>query len=461
MKIIKSFSLLLLLAAPHACAMQEIIISSTIDDVKNIVYKENPVEEAALLLKVAESHGKKPLYVHTAILADNIPALDIFLQANPPKEQDAKQRTPLHCAFDEDNTGAITTLFKYPAMQECNLTGKARSKKALLQYCQEVERVYPRDKNPAAWIAMTAAITPPCNDNRTVNSILSGRREITQEFIDKGYVYIPESANNYHDKTYIDVLRTLLAASKKKEISLPDDICLKAQQHIISYELAHEDGAHLCGILHEFKEQADNPALSPLLKKVRYEIADFYAYEYIKADKSNMKSKHYESRKNDILARLTPDVKEHFDKDNNLTWELYKHALANNDLDVITKVRENTSIMDNPTTEWDNGLAMFRELNGLDSITALKRVQGGIAKIHVIAHLDPAFFKRAMNRRTANLLHDVSNKYSSGLVCVYDYVSDDRSPWRQYDPFYHYRKCTDPRLSATYLDRDNDEKKDQ
>ncbi len=462
MQTMKSLSLFLLLAAPHACAMnmQEIIISSTIDDVRNIVHKEKPVEEARLLLEVASSHGKKPLYTHTAILAGEIKALDIFLKAGAPKEQDAKKRTPLHCALDKDNTEAITVLFQYPEMREYDLTSKVKSKEMLRHYCQEVEKVSPREQNPSTWIAMTTAITPPYIEDKHGKlppfSIPSHMREITQEFIDKGYVYIPmfsEKDSAKYDAPYINSLRMLLGA---KEVSLPEDLRLKAQQCVISHHIRFGTISELVYIKQEFNDQANNPLISPLLKQIQYKMADHYAEQYLEA-KSNMSNTYYRSCKNCILLSLTPDVQEHFNQNNLLTWHLYRKALLNNDRDVINKIKQITSIADNQTTEWNNALAMCGELNAAPHVTDEMRLCA--AKITAIADLDPAFFRRSMNRKTANLIHDfgIQGGFDDLASRVYDYVSDDRIPLRQCNPFYQYRKCRDPHLATyiAYLDQDD------
>lgn len=442
MKTIKFLPLTLLFAVSYACAMSDDTVGHAIQAVRTITSHQDPVHEAKTLLKVAESQGTKlPLYLHTAILDNNMPALEIFLNANAPKNKDAKGRTPLVCAIDEDNAAAIAMLFKYPQMREYDLTNKVNSKETLRAYCHEVAQVAPRDQNPKAWIEMTTAIRDQSN------------LEITQEFIDNGQVYIPNYSKTNH-ASIDSAVENLLDKAKKKKITLPKDICTQAQQYLLSYQLDCADARSLCRTLEEFKEHADNPDLSPLLKQIRYDIAHQYALEYIHADKQ---SKYYECHKREILAHLTPDVKEYFDENNDLTWQLYMHAVANNDSDVIEKICETTSIMNDLATSLNNAIAMLHTLNNVSNApaNARQKAEQCIVKARAIAHLNSNLFKKAMKKSVANMMFDISQKYDSTLSQeVYDYVSDDRVPWRQYNLFYQYRKCTDPDLAAAQRDEE-------
>jgi hypothetical protein len=391
MKTIKSLSLLLLLAAPHVGAMQFTVASIT-QDINEVEESQNPAETARIKKIIADQHDMPVYYLHAAIAARKLKAAEAFIDTKISVAKDKKGNYPLDYALEDNFTAGVTLLLKnnINALNPTTLT--SCSLDTLNSFYKEKKQTTPPESAPTEWMRINTAV---------INSECSKR---IQPLIDNDLVYVPQAraGNNYYtedsvSKCHTDALKTLILLSSQSKVSIPEPLRQKAQHHIIN----------------------------------------FYAHHYAHND-SNSNA----SQLKNLLSNYKMPI-----ENKDMMFGAYRKSLyrlnlheTRDDSDTILNTLKKESPVD-LAAEWDSALKLL-DAKQTDANKQSENLNHFKDRAYVIFKLNPDM---VVDQKTANKIHDaLKDSYGSTsdaiLGHVYDFTSDDRNPWRKYDPFYYVRQ---------------------
>lgn len=410
MKTIKPLFLVLLLAVPYACAMEQLTINAIEKDIQDIEDSPNPRDTARAKILIAYQHGISQYYLHTAIATKKLKAAQGIIDAQSLEKADKADKNnkyPLDYALAGNFTDGIKLLLKhkisnlnpyYETVTSCPID-------ALECFCQEEKK---------------AKVIIPSSLAMIISAVINTQnKERIQILIDNELVHVPKPLGggmadpdnpnsgdlNERDGFYYAAhLTKLIALSSQSTISLPDRLCQQAKRYIISV----------------------------------YAYNSIYDYSHSSRARSYLK---------DALDKYQMPI-----ENKNIMFGLYTRLLSKmSDADLLDTLKKSNPI--DPTTEWEDAVAI------LDTIKSETDRRRFIDRAHTLFSLYPDMI---IDQTTANKIHDGLNG-SSGCEEVtvirdriYDLISADRVPLRQYDLFYWYRQYT-----KAQPDDDDDGKKNK
>jgi len=379
MKAIKTLSLALLLAVPHACAMTSASIMQDINDVEE---SQNPIETARTKNIIADQHGMTVYYLHTAIATRKLKAAQAFVDAKTVVHKDKKDQYPLDYALADNFTEGIQLLLKNNVTPLAPQTLTSCPLDTLKFFCKQKKQVTSLESEPRQWIKINTAVIENQNPERI------------QPLIDNDLVCLPmEQISSDVLAPYISALATLLTLSSQSKISISS----ASQQQVQHY------------------------------------LINLHAWRYVKYGYSEYAC---------TLARTLSSYKVPIE-DKDLAFSAYQRALESLSSDGATTLLDalkKQSPID-LADEWPNALAILDQ-QGTTTSEKHESMYHFIDRAFVILTLHPEMI---LDQKVANKIHDALNEKYYGtrpqaiLDHVYDFTSDDRNPFRYYNPC-HYRR---------------------